>query len=121
YISKLPPMTAKNEADGPYALILAPVRELALQIEQECAKFASFMGIRTIALVGGQSINEQGFLLNRGCEIIIATPGRLNDCLEGGYVVLNQCNYVVLDEADRMIDMGFEPQVNAILDAMSKD
>lgn len=59
----------------------------------------------------GQSIEDQGFKLRKGCEVIIATPGRLIDCLEQRYAVLNQCNYIVLDEADRMIDLGFEPQV----------
>lgn len=66
---------------------------------------------RMVSVVGGQPIEEQGFKLRKGCEIIIATPGRLLDCLEKAYAVLNQCNYVVLDEADRMIDLGFEPQV----------
>lgn len=61
--------------------------------------------------VAGQSIEDQGFKLRKGCEVIIATPGRLIDCLEQRYAVLNQCNYIVLDEADRMIDLGFEPQV----------
>ncbi|OIT26477.1 dead-box atp-dependent rna helicase 21 [Nicotiana attenuata] len=64
------------------------------------------------------SIEEQGFRIRQGCEVVIATPGRLLDCLERRYCVLNQCNYVVLDEADRMIDMGFEPQVMGLLDAM---
>jgi len=59
--------------------------------------------------------------LRKGCEIIIATPGRLNDCLESRFVVLNQCNYIVLDEADRMIDMGFEQQVIQILESMPKE
>lgn len=66
---------------------------------------------RVTSVVGGQSIEEQGSKLRRGCEIVIATPGRLLDCIERHYCVLNQCNYVVLDEADRMIDLGFEPQV----------
>lgn len=66
-------------------------------------------------MVGGQSIEEQGSKLRRGCEIVIATPGRLLDCIERHYCVLNQCNYVVLDEADRMIDLGFEPQVRPLL------
>ncbi len=52
-----------------------------------------------------------GYQLRRGVEIVIGTPGRMVDCLENNYMVLNQCNYVVLDEADRMVDMGFEPQV----------
>jgi hypothetical protein len=57
-------------------------------------------------------------MVAQGCEVVIATPGRLLDCLESRYTVLNQCNYVVLDEADRMIDLGFEPQVVGVLDAM---
>ena len=73
-----------------------------------------FTDYRMVSVVGGQPIEEQGFKLRKGCEIIIATPGRLLDCLEKAYAVLNQCNYVVLDEADRMIDLGFEPQVHPI-------
>ncbi|XXG52723.1 hypothetical protein AAC387_Pa03g0971 [Persea americana] len=119
YVSKLPPITVDSEADGPYALVMAPTRELALQIQDETVKFARYLGgIRVVSIVGGQSIQEQAFKLRQGCEVVIATPGRLIDCLERRYVVLNQCNYVVLDEADRMIDMGFEPQVVRVLDAM---
>jgi ATP-dependent RNA helicase DDX23/PRP28 len=118
YISRLPPITEKNEADGPYAVVLAPTRELAQQIEKETYKLARYLGIRVVSIVGGQSIEEQGFKIRQGCEVVIATPGRLIDCLERRYAVLNQCNYIVLDEADRMIDMGFEPQVVGVLDAM---
>ncbi|KAG1334697.1 DEAD-box ATP-dependent RNA helicase 21-like [Cocos nucifera] len=118
YITKLPPMSEENEAEGPYAVVMAPTRELAQQIEDETVKFAHYLGIKVVSIVGGQSIEEQGFKLRRGCEVVIATPGRLLDCLERRYAVLNQCNYVVLDEADRMIDMGFEPQVVGVLDAM---
>ncbi|KAL3702056.1 hypothetical protein R1sor_020078 [Riccia sorocarpa] len=118
YISKLPPMTEETEAEGPYAVVMAPTRELAQQIEEETVKFAHYLDIRVVSIVGGQSIEEQGFKLRQGCEIVIATPGRLLDCLERRYAVLNQCNYVVLDEADRMIDMGFEVQVVGVLDAM---
>ena len=75
-------------------------------------KLAQFTEFRMVSVVGGQSIEDQGFKLRKGCEIVIATPGRLLDCLEQRYAVLNQCNYVVLDEADRMIDMGIEPQVS---------
>lgn len=67
----------------------------------------------SIILSAGQSIEDQGFKLRKGCEVIIATPGRLVDCLQKSYAVLNQCNYVVMDEADRMIDLGFEPQVTS--------
>ncbi|KAJ0240124.1 DEAD-box ATP-dependent RNA helicase 21 [Hirschfeldia incana] len=118
YISRLPPMSEENEAEGPYAVVMAPTRELALQIEEETVKFAHYLGFRVTSIVGGQSIEEQGLKITQGCEIVIATPGRLIDCLERRYAVLNQCNYVVLDEADRMIDMGFEPQVAGVLDAM---
>lgn len=69
-------------------------------------------------MVGGLSREDQGFRLRLGCEIVIATPGRLIDVLENRYLVLNQCTYIVLDEADRMIDMGFEPDVQKILDYM---
>ena len=69
-------------------------------------------------MVGGLSIEEQSFIQSQGVEVMVATPGRLNDALDRRYIVLNQCTYVVLDEADRMIDLGFEPQVKAVLDAM---
>ena len=120
YISKQPAMAgnADIEAEGPYAVILAPTRELAQQIEEEARSLAHFTDFRVVSVVGGQSIEEQGFALRKGCEIVVATPGRLVDCVERQYAVLNQCNYVVLDEADRMIDMGFEPQVMGVLDAM---
>ncbi|XP_018474998.1 DEAD-box ATP-dependent RNA helicase 21-like [Raphanus sativus] len=118
YITRLPPMSEESKTEGPYAVVMAPARELAQQIEKETVRFADSLGFRVTCLVGGQSIEEQGLKLARGCEIVIATPGRLIDCLERRLVVLNQCNYVVLDEADRMIDMGFEPQVAAVLDAM---
>lgn len=92
-------------------MVLAPTRELAQQIEEEATKLAQFTSFRVVAVVGGVPIEEQGVKLRKGCEIVVATPGRLLDCLGQAYAVLNQCNYVVLDEADRMIDMGFEPQV----------
>ncbi|KNA04725.1 hypothetical protein SOVF_197040 [Spinacia oleracea] len=118
YITRLPPITDKNDVEGPYAVVMAPTRELALQIEEETVKFAHYLGIKVVSIVGGRSIEEQGFKISQGCEIVIATPGRLLDCLERHYVVLNQCNYVVLDEADRMIDLGFGTQVVDVLDAM---
>ncbi|KAJ1655159.1 mRNA splicing protein prp28 [Dispira simplex] len=118
YISALAPLTAENMQDGPYALILAPTRELALQIEQEAIKFAKPLKYHCVSLVGGHAIEEQSFNLRNGAEIIIATPGRLKDCLDRRILVLSQCAYVVMDEADRMIDMGFEPDVKYILDAL---
>lgn len=118
YISQLPPLGPANRNDGPYALVLAPTRELAQQIEVEAKKFATPLGFRTAVIVGGHSIEEQAFQMREGCEIIIATPGRLVDCIERRVLVLSQCAYVIMDEADRMIDMGFEEPVNKILDAL---
>ncbi|KAK6783058.1 hypothetical protein RDI58_020854 [Solanum bulbocastanum] len=89
--------------------VMAPTRELAQQIQDKTVKFAHYLGIKVISIIGGQSIEEKRFRVRQGCEVVIAAPSRLLDCLERRYYVLNQCNYVVLDEADRMIDMGFEP------------
>jgi len=117
WISGLPESDRSSVSDkGPFAIILAPTRELAQQIEEETLKFAKKLGIRTVAVIGGLSREEQGFQIRLGCEIVIATPGRLIDVLENRYLVLNQCSYVVMDEADRMIDMGFEPDVQRILE-----
>lgn len=119
WIQSLPKIERLEDVDqGPYAIIMAPTRELAQQIEEETIKFGQPLGIRTVVVVGGLSREEQGFRLRMGCEIVIATPGRLIDVLENRYLVLNQCTYIVLDEADRMIDMGFEPDVQKILEYM---
>uniref|UniRef100_A0A1I8PDY2 Probable ATP-dependent RNA helicase DDX23 n=1 Tax=Stomoxys calcitrans TaxID=35570 RepID=A0A1I8PDY2_STOCA len=119
WIQSLPKIERLEDVDqGPYAIIMAPTRELAQQIEEETVKFGQPLGIRTVVVVGGLSREEQGFRLRMGCEIVIATPGRLIDVLENRYLVLNQCTYIVLDEADRMIDMGFEPDVQKILEYM---
>jgi ATP-dependent RNA helicase DDX23/PRP28 len=119
WIQSLPKMTRMEEADqGPYAIIMAPTRELAQQIEDESNKFGASLGIRTVAVIGGLSREDQGFKLRMGCEVVIATPGRLIDVLENRYLVLTRTSYIVLDEADRMIDMGFEPDINTILSHM---
>ncbi|KAF1950699.1 P-loop containing nucleoside triphosphate hydrolase protein [Byssothecium circinans] len=118
YIIQLRSYGMTDRHDGPYAIILAPTRELAQQIDVETRKFASPLGFNTAVLVGGHSIEGQSFQLRDGAEIIIATPGRLLDCIERRVLVLNQCNYVILDEADKMITMGFEEEVNKILDAL---
>ena len=104
--------------EGPLALILAPVRELALQIEQDCIMLSHHTNFKTCALVGGQSIEEQSVKLRQGVQIVVGTPGRMVDLLQNNYLVLNQCNYVVLDEADRMLDMGFEKDILTIMDDM---
>eukprot|EP01122_Echinamoeba_exundans_P000674 TRINITY_DN10598_c0_g1_i1.p1 TRINITY_DN10598_c0_g1~~TRINITY_DN10598_c0_g1_i1.p1 ORF type:complete len:798 (+),score=136.20 TRINITY_DN10598_c0_g1_i1:80-2395(+) len=120
YIDTKPPITPADEHDGPYALILAPARELALQIDEEVRKFCARRGFRSVCLIGGVPIEEQDLELRKGAEVVVATPGRLIEALDLRYVALNRCNYVVLDEADRMIDLGFEPQLLKILEAMPK-
>ncbi|KAJ5163330.1 uncharacterized protein N7500_005160 [Penicillium coprophilum] len=96
----------------------APTRELAQQIEIEARKFTQPLGFNVVSIVGGHSLEEQAYSLREGAEIIIATPGRLVDCIERRMLVLSQCCYVIMDEADRMIDLGFEEPVNKILDAL---
>jgi ATP-dependent RNA helicase DDX23/PRP28 len=118
FIMKMPRLTKVRFADGPYALIMAPTRELAIQIETEAKKFAQPLGFRCVSLVGGHSLEEQSLALDRGAEIIIGTPGRLKDVLDRRILVLNQCCYLVMDEADRMMDMGFEQDVNYVLSAL---
>eukprot|EP00944_MAST-04C_sp_MAST-4C-sp1_P010349 g10349.t1 len=108
----------KCSEEGPLALILAPTRELVQQINSECKKLAQFTNIRALSVVGGQSIDQQATSIRNGVHLISATPGRLVDLIENSYLVLQQCYYLVLDEADRMIDMGFEPAVIQILDSM---
>lgn len=120
YISELPRLDEyeSRKNDGPYAIVLAPTRELAQQIEIEARKFTQPLGFNVVSIVGGHSLEEQAFSLRNGAEIIIATPGRLVDCIERRMLVLSQCCYVIMDEADRMIDLGFEEPVNKILDAL---
>lgn len=118
YISELPPLNEFTKNDGPYAIILAPTRELAQQIEVEAKKFATPLNFTCVSIVGGHSLEEQSYNLRNGAEIVIATPGRLVDCIERRVLVLGQCCYIIMDEADRMIDLGFEESVNKILDAL---
>ncbi|KZW02916.1 DEAD-domain-containing protein [Exidia glandulosa HHB12029] len=107
--------------DGPIALVLAPTRELAVQIQTECTKFGSNSRIRNTAIYGGAPKGPQIRDLQRGVEIVIATPGRLIDMLESQKTNLRRITYLVLDEADRMLDMGFEPQIRKILSQIRPD
>ncbi|KAI0709804.1 P-loop containing nucleoside triphosphate hydrolase protein [Earliella scabrosa] len=110
-----------SPGDGPIALILAPTRELAVQIQQECTKFGSNSRIRNTAIYGGAPKGPQIRDLQRGVEIVIATPGRLIDMLESGKTNLRRVTYLVMDEADRMLDMGFEPQIRKIVSQIRPD
>jgi ATP-dependent RNA helicase RhlE len=97
------------------ALILAPTRELAIQIEANAKSYGRGTRLRTAAVVGGESAPKQINALKTGVDILIATPGRLNDLIERGCVKLGSVEVLVLDEADRMLDMGFLPQVRRII------
>ncbi|XP_058791275.1 probable ATP-dependent RNA helicase DDX17 isoform X2 [Phymastichus coffea] len=107
--------------DGPISLVLAPTRELAQQIQQVADDFGHASGIRNTCLYGGAPKGAQARDLDSGVEIIIATPGRLLDFLESGRTNLKRCTYLVLDEADRMLDMGFEPQIRKIIEQIRPD
>lgn len=100
----------------PLALVLAPTRELACQIYDEGRKFSWKTGLSTVVVYGGAPIGAQLRDLERGCDIIVATPGRLVDILERGRISLSAIRFLVLDEADRMLDMGFEPQIRRIVE-----
>ncbi|MFS8019191.1 putative RNA helicase [Helianthus anomalus] len=100
----------------PLALILSPTRELSCQIHMEARKFAYQTGVKVVVVYGGAPINQQLRELERGVDILVATPGRLVDLLERAKVSLQMIRYLALDEADRMLDMGFEPQIRKIVE-----
>ncbi|CAB0015728.1 unnamed protein product [Nesidiocoris tenuis] len=95
----------------PQVVILSPTRELALQIGQEARKFAHQSILKVTVVYGGTSVMHQADMLMRGCHILVATPGRLNDFVNRGRISFGSVRYVVLDEADRMLDMGFQPEM----------
>lgn len=101
--------------------MLAPTRELAVQIKEECDKFGSSSEIKNTCVYGGVPKSRQVRDLRSGVEIVIATPGRLIDHLEQGNTNLKRVTYLVLDEADRMLDMGFEPQLRKICSQIRPD
>lgn len=105
----------RPSASVPIMLVLAPTRELAVQISEEANKFARHLRLRSLCLYGGAPKYPQIATLGRGVDIIIATPGRLNDIIEMNKVNLATVKFLVLDEADRMLDMGFEPQIRSII------
>ncbi|KAK6018640.1 DEAD/DEAH box helicase [Ostertagia ostertagi] len=113
-----------EELDGPIAIIMSPTRELAMQTWKEANKFAKVLDIRVVCVYGGVGISEQIADLKRGAEVIVCTPGRMIDMLaanSGKVTNLRRVTYLVLDEADRMFDMGFEPQVMKIINNIRPD
>ena len=115
YVLNLPPV---RPFESPYVLIIVPTRELAQQIESESQKFMNKLHFNVASIVGGHSYDQNIEKLERGVEILIGTPGRLLDILEKKIIELNRCFFLVADEADRMIDMGFEKQVQSLLEQL---
>eukprot|EP00833_Pecoramyces_ruminatium_P012090 jgi/Orpsp1_1/1186122/evm.model.c7180000097036.1 len=106
----------KNQVIYPVSLILAPTRELAIQIFDEAKKYTYRSWVRPCVVYGGHPMADQIRELRRGCGLLVATPGRLCDLIERGHISLSLIKYLVLDEADRMLDMGFEPQIRRIVE-----
>jgi len=105
----------RNRISYPTALVLAPTRELVSQIHDEARKFAYRSWVRPAVVYGGADIGSQLRAMDQGCDLLSATPGRLVDMMERGRISLANVRYLVLDEADRMLDMGFEPQIRRIV------
>ncbi|MEU2153610.1 DEAD/DEAH box helicase [Streptomyces sp. NPDC019396] len=111
----------RAESGAPLALVLVPTRELAQQVADALTPYATAVNLRLTTVVGGMSITKQAGSLRRGAEVLVATPGRLKDLIERGDCRLDQVAITVLDEADQMADMGFMPQVTALLKQVEPD
>ena len=117
----LPLLELIEPGDSMCAIILAPTRELAVQIKQDIEELAPHTGLSVCAIYGGQSINVQADQLRKHPEIIVGTPGRILDMIERGYLSLSQIEFAVLDEVDRMLDIGFRDDIRKILGKCPKD
>ncbi|GAA4796495.1 DEAD/DEAH box helicase [Streptomyces ziwulingensis] len=111
----------RAEPRQPLALVLVPTRELAQQVTDALTPYARSLGLRAATVVGGMSIGRQASALRGGAELVVATPGRLKDLIDRGDCRLDDVAITVLDEADQMADMGFMPQVTALLDQVRQD
>ncbi|MER5274452.1 DEAD/DEAH box helicase [Streptomyces sp. NPDC002809] len=111
----------RSEPKAPLALVLVPTRELAQQVTDALTPYATAVNLRMATVVGGMSISKQSGTLRRGAEVLVATPGRLKDLIERGDCRLDDVAITVLDEADQMADMGFMPQVVALLKQVEDD
>jgi ATP-dependent RNA helicase RhlE len=100
------------------ALILSPTRELAVQIEQEFKKFGTGLGLNTVLIVGGVGRTGQVNRMSRGADIVVGTPGRICDLMSTKNLLIEQCQFFVLDEADRMLDLGFMPDIRKVVAAL---
>ena len=113
-------LVAGEKGKGPHALVVTPTRELAAQIEKVVSVVCEKTGQRAVIVMGGAKFDRQIKDLERGCDLLVATPGRLIDLMEHKHVSLAQVKVLVLDEADRMLDMGFWPSVRRIMHALPK-
>ncbi len=113
-------LVAGEKGKGPHALVVTPTRELAAQIEKVVSVVCERTGQRAVIVMGGAKFDRQIKDLERGCDLLVATPGRLIDLMEHKHVSLAQVKVLVLDEADRMLDMGFWPSVRRIMHALPK-
>ncbi|GGL79883.1 DEAD/DEAH box helicase [Streptomyces fumigatiscleroticus] len=111
----------RAEPKAPLALVLVPTRELAQQVADALTPYATAVNLRLTTVVGGLSITRQAGALRRGAEVLVATPGRLNDLVERGDCVLDRVRITVLDEADQMTDMGFLPQITKVIQQVRPD
>jgi len=113
----LPIISRLGQRGALRTLVLEPTRELAAQVETAIHDYARFTNLRTVVLFGGTGYGRQDQSLRQGADIVVATPGRLLDQINRGMLRLNQIEILVLDEADRMLDMGFLPDVRRVIDA----
>ncbi|MEI5101118.1 DEAD/DEAH box helicase [Streptomyces sp. PmtG] len=111
----------RAEPKSPLALVLVPTRELAQQVTDALTPYATAVNLRLATVVGGLSLTKQAATLRRGVEVLVATPGRLNDLVERGDCLLGSVHITVLDEADQMTDMGFLPQITKVIEQVRPD
>ena len=104
----------------PRSLILEPTRELAMQVAENFEKYGKYHPLSMALLIGGVQMGDQVKALEKGVDVLIATPGRLMDLFGRGKIMLNDCNLLVIDEADRMLDMGFIPDIEEICSKLPK-
>ena len=105
----------KRGIQDPQAVVVLPTRELAMQVAGEAERFGKHLGVRVVLAYGGTSTHDQRRLLTEGCDMLVATPGRLLDFVNSAWLSLRKVRYMILDEADRMLDMGFVNDIDAIL------
>jgi superfamily II DNA/RNA helicase len=111
---------SRAKARMPRSLILEPTRELALQVAEQFVKYGQYLSLNHALLIGGESMDEQKAALEKGVDVLIATPGRLLDLFDRGRILMADCKLLVIDEADRMLDMGFIPDVERIVSILPR-